>query len=72
VAADKLSFTHPNLVDGDIVFFTYFYERESTEGEFTGEYYDSRYTIKDTANDKFYQWKISSTNGTPSIELVEV
>lgn len=72
IATDKLSFTHPDLADGDIVFFTYFYDRESTLGEVTLEYYDSRYTIKDTANEKFYQWKISSTNGTPSIALVEV
>ena len=72
ISTDKLSFTHPDLADGDIVFFTYFYDRESTLGEVTLEYYDSRYTIKDTANEKFYQWKIISTNGTPSIALVEV
>ena len=72
ISTDKLSFTHPDLADGDIVFFTYFYDREGTLGEVTLEYYDSRYTIKDTANEKFYQWKIISTNGTPSIALVEV
>jgi hypothetical protein len=33
IAEDKLSFTHPDLVDDDIVFFTYEYDRESTEGE---------------------------------------
>ena len=72
VAGDGLSFTHPDLTADDIVFFTYFYANESTEGEMTLSYYDSRYTITDTANEKFYQWKISSTNGVASIALVEV
>jgi len=72
VAANKLSFTHPNLVDGDIVFFTYFYDREGTQGEFAGEYYDSRYVVKDSVTDKFYKWSITVSNGTPSISLMEV
>jgi len=69
---DKLSFTHPDLEAGDIVFFTYFYDREGTQGEFTGEYYDSRYVVKDSVTDKFYKWSITVSNGTPSISLMEV
>ena len=72
IAGDKKSFTHPSLVANDIVFFTYFHSVEGTLGETEITYYDSRHTIKDTANNKFYQWKISSTNGIPSIALVEV
>jgi len=72
IAEDKLSFTHPDLVDGDIVFFTYEYDRESTEGETEIEYYDSRYVIKDSVTEKFYKWHIAVADGVPSIELVEV
>jgi len=72
IAEDKLSFTHPDLVDGDIVFFVYEYDRESTEGETEIEYYDSRYVIKDSVTGKFYKWHIAVAEGVPSIELVEV
>ena len=30
IASDELSFTHPDIKDGDIVFFIYEYDREST------------------------------------------
>lgn len=69
---NKLSFTHPDLANGDMVFFDYFYDKESTEGEVEIEYYDSRHTIKDTTNGKFYKWNIKSTNGVPSTVLTEV
>ena len=73
IATDKLSFTHPDLVNGDIVFTTYFYDVESTQGETTVTYYDSRHTVKDkTLENKFYQWTIEVDNGTPSIKLMEV
>ena len=47
IAENKLSFTHPDLVEGDIVFSHTEYDRESTE-ETEIEYYDSRYVIKDS------------------------
>lgn len=72
ISEDKLSFTHPDLVDGDIVFYTYEYDREGTEGETEIEYYDSRYVIKDSVTGKFYKWQITVANGVPSIELEEV
>jgi len=72
IAADKLSFTHPDLEAGDIVFFVYEYDRESTVGETEIEYYDSRYVIKDSVTGKFYKWHIVVADGVPSIELVEV
>jgi hypothetical protein len=72
IAEDKLSFTHPDLVEGDIVFFVYEYDQESTEGETEIEYYDSRYAIKDSVTEKFYKWHIAVAEGVPSIELVEV
>ncbi len=72
ISPDKTSFTHPNLSKGDIVFFTYFHDVESIPPIINIEYYDSRYTIKDTTNDKFYQWNITSAGGVPSITLTEV
>jgi hypothetical protein len=67
-----LSFTHPDLSEGDIVFFEYEYDLESTQGETEIEYYDSRYVIKDSVTDKFYKWNVTVADGVPSIELVEV
>jgi len=72
IAEDGLSFTHPDLADGDIVFFVYYYNVDSTHPEMTAEFYDSRYVIKDSETDTFYKWSIKVENGTPSIELVEV
>ena len=72
IAENKLSFTHPDLSDGDIVFFEYEYDREGTIPETEIEYYDSRYTIKDSVTDKFYKWNVTVADGVPSIELVEV
>ncbi len=72
IASDKLSFTHPDLKDGDIAFFIYEYDRESTIPEVEVEFYDSRYVVKDSATGKFYKWSITVTNGTPSIQLTEV
>ena len=60
IAGDKLSFTHPDLEAGDIVFFVYEYDRESTVGETEIEYYDSRYVIKGE-DDKFYQWEMEAS-----------
>ncbi len=72
IAENKLSFTHPDLEAGDIVFFVYEYDRESTVGETEIEYYDSRYVIKDSVTEKFYKWHIAVADGVPSIELTEV
>jgi hypothetical protein len=72
IAEDKLSFTHPDLSEGDIVFFEYEYDVESTDGETEVEFYDSRYTIKDDVTGKFYKWTLAVSNGIPTINLVEV
>ena len=72
IAGDKLSFTHPDLEAGDIVFFVYEYDRESTVGETEIEYYDSRYVIKDSVTEKFYKWHIAVADGVASIQLSEV
>ncbi len=75
IAEDKLSFTHPDLTSGDIVFFVYEHGAEGTISETEISYYDSRYVIKGE-DDKFYQWEIEAklVEGviTPSIKLVEV
>ncbi len=72
ISEDKLSFTHPELSEGEIVFFEYEYDVESTEGETEVEFYDSRYVVKDTETGKFYKWYIVIAIGQPSIELVGV
>lgn len=72
ISTDKLSFIHPDLADGDIVFFTYFYDRESTLGEVTLEYYDSRYILKDSVTNKFYKVVPAVANGILTNTLVEV
>lgn len=75
IAEDKLSFTHPDLTRGDIVFFVYEHGAEGTIPETEISYYDSRYVIRGE-DDKFYQWEIEAklVEGviTPSIKLVEV
>lgn len=72
IAEDRLSFTHPDLIDGDIVFFEYVHDIEGTIPETEIEYYDSRYTIKDSVTDKFYKWNVTVADGVPGIGLVEV
>lgn len=72
VAEDGLSFTHSELTEGDIVFFVYHYPYSGPNGENNYSYYDSRYVIADSSNGKHYKWQVSSTDGVPSIELVEV
>jgi hypothetical protein len=72
IAGDKLSFTHPDLEAGDIVFFVYEHGAEGTIPETEISYYDSRYVIKDSVTEKFYKWHIAVANGVPSIELTEV
>lgn len=72
IAPDGLSFTHTGLTAGDLVMFTYNYNKESIGRSMTLTHYDNRYVIADTANSKVYRWTISSTNGVPSIVLTEV
>lgn len=64
-------FTHPELSAGDLVFFTYEFDVEFTNGSKNLSFYDSRYTVKDATTGKIYKWKVSVDNGTPSIELEE-
>ena len=72
IASDGLSFTHPDLRAGDLVLFTYFFNKEKVNGLITATYYDGRYVIADTANGKFYKWGVKSTNGVATIQLTEV
>lgn len=69
IAGDGLSFTHADLIDGDIVFFTYYHAVEGTQPEIDVEYYDSRYTVKDSETEQFYRWKVTVANGVPSLEI---
>ncbi len=72
ISSGGLSFTHPNLVNGDIVFFTYSFKNDAPEGNKAINYYDSRYVIKDSVTGKFYQWGITVASGVPAFDLVEV
>ena len=72
ISGDGLSFTHAELVDGDIVFFTYYHSVTGTLPEISATYFDSRFVLKDSVTGKFYKWSITVTNGTPSIQLTEV
>ena len=72
IASNGLSFTHPDLRAGDLVLFTYFFNKEKVNGLITATYYDGRYVIADTANGKFYKWGVKSTNGVATINLTEV
>jgi hypothetical protein len=72
IAGGGLSFTHPELADGDIVFFGYDFTNGSVPALTTVEYYDSRYVIEDSVTGTFYQWNVTVANGVSSIELVEV
>ena len=72
IAENKLSFTHPGLVDGDIVFFTYFHSVEGTQGKLSLTYYDSRYVLKDSVTDKYYKVVPTVADGVLTNTLVEV
>ena len=72
IAGDGLSFTHAELADGDIVFFTYYHAAEGTQPEITTEYYDSRFVLKDSVTGKFYKVVESVANATLTRTLVEV
>jgi hypothetical protein len=73
IASGGLSFTHPDLTNGDLVEYVYLYDEALTVYGVTDlEYYDSRTIIADTANGKYYKWQIASTNGVASTTLTEV
>lgn len=72
IASDGLSFTHPDLVSGDLVMFTYAYNKESIGRSITLTHYDSRFVQADTANGKVYKIVPVVTNGVVSWTAVEV
>ena len=72
VASDGLSFTHPNLASGDLVLFTYAYDKESTNGNITATFYDSNVVKIDTVTGKAYRINEVITNGVLTRTLTEV
>lgn len=72
IAADGLSFTHPDLSDGDIVFFTYYHAVSGTLPELDATYFDSRFVRQDSATGKFYKLDWGVENGDVIPILVEV
>lgn len=72
IAPDGLSFTHPDLTDGDLVLFTYAYDKESTSGNITATFYDSNVVKIDTATGTAYKIEDVVTNGVLTRTLTEV
>lgn len=72
IASGGLSFTHPDLVSGDLVMFTYAYNKESIGRSMTLTHYDNRYVKVDTANGKTYRIDFVVTNGVVVPTATEV
>ncbi len=72
VAPDGLSFTHPDLTEGDLVLFTYAFDKESTNGNITATFYDSNVVKIDTVTGKAYKITDVVTNGVLTRTLTEV
>jgi len=72
IAGDKLSFTHPSLQSGDLVLFTYAFDKESTNGNITATFYDSNVVKIDTVTGKAYRINEVVTNGVLTRTLTEV
>ncbi len=72
IAGDGLSFTHPDLADGDLVLFTYAFDKESTNGNITASFYDSNVVKIDTITGKAYKITDVVTNGVLTRTLTEV
>jgi len=72
IAVDGLSFTHPNLASGDLVLFTYAYNKETTNGNITATFYDSNVVKIDTVTGKAYRINEVVTNGVLTRTITEV
>ena len=72
IAGDKLSFTHPSLQSGDLVLFTYAFNKETTNGNITATFYDSNVVKIDTVTGKAYKITDVVTNGVLTRTLTEV
>lgn len=72
IAGDGLSFTHPDLASGDLVLFTYAFDKESTSGNITATFYDSNVVKIDTVTGTAYKIEDVVTNGLLTRTLTEV
>lgn len=71
IALDGKSFTHAGLTNGDIIAFTYKGADSPLKGLNKITYLDSKNTIADTENGKFYKYKPVITNGVIASWAVE-
>lgn len=69
--AEKNGFTSTELVNGDLVWYELKVSNNAI-GEVAYSYYDSRYVVMDDTDGKVYGWKITSSNGTPTVTLTEI
>lgn len=66
-------FTHPDISDGDLVNWDYYYpEKLSANGNVTYSYFDSRYAVMDDVTGKVYRYKPKVSNGELSFQLEEI
>lgn len=65
INANKLSFTHPTLVAGDIVYFTYFHL--GMFGNSVIVYMDNKFVVQDSVTNEWKKWGIELNNGVFSI-----
>jgi hypothetical protein len=72
ISGDGLSFTHPDLSDGDFVSFTYDRTNHNIATDIDLEYYNADEVIEDSVTGTVYKTSISAADGVPSIELTEV
>ena len=72
ISSDGLSFTHTDIANDDIVFFTYFYDYGGVYGENTYSYLDSNHVMIDTVTGKVYKEVKTVTNGELTSTLEEV
>ncbi len=72
IAPDGLSFTHPELSDGDLVLFTYFFATEGPNGKLTASFYNSNQVRIDPVTGKAYKKDWAVNNGVITETLIEV
>ena len=64
--------SHNDLASGDLVLFTYAFDKESTNGNITASFYDSNVVKIDTVTGKAYRINEVVTNGVLTRTLTEV
>lgn len=67
IAGDGLSFTHPDLALGDVVYFTYFYQDPNSYGDTIIYYFENTMVIQDSVTGEWKKWSVTLTDGVFAI-----